>query len=133
MPSAVKIACRPAASATPTPIPAAEASSPISSASSSTLPRTWRRVAPTMRSRPNSFVRWATVIDSELKIVNAPTSTATPAKASRTVRRMSTNSSSESKAKRSSSAAPRISAFGTALASDARRSERFSAPTRMRS
>ena len=88
MPIAVKIACRPAASPTPTPIPAADASRPISSASSSTLARTWRRVAPTIRSRPNSFVRCATVIDSELKIVKAPTSTATPAKASRTVRRM---------------------------------------------
>ena len=49
-------------------------------------------VAPTIRSSPNSFVRCATVIESELKIVNAPTSTATPAKASRIVRRMLTNS-----------------------------------------
>ena len=30
-------------------------------------------LAPTIRSSPNSFVRWATVIESELKIVNAPT------------------------------------------------------------
>ena len=59
-----------------------------SSASSSTPARTWRRVAPTIRSSPNSFVRCATVIESELKIVKAPTSTATPANASRTVRRM---------------------------------------------
>ena len=84
------------------------------SASSSTPRRTWRRLAPTIRSRPNSFVRCATVIESELKIVNEPTTTATPANASRITRRMSTSVSSESKEKRSSSAAVRTSVLGPA-------------------
>ena len=95
-------------------MPTTEASSPISSASNSTAARTCRRVAPTIRSRPNSFVRCATVIESELKIVNEPTSTATPAKASSTVRRIPTSVSSESNVKRSSSAALRTSVFGPA-------------------
>ena len=54
---------------------------PIASASSITERSTCRRDAPTMRSRPNSRERWATVIESVLKIVNAPTSIATPAEA----------------------------------------------------
>ena len=70
-PTAVNRAFRPSARTMPTPMPAADASRPIVSASSSTAPRTWRRDAPTIRSSPNSFVRWATVIESELKIVNA--------------------------------------------------------------
>jgi hypothetical protein len=49
-----------------------------------TVRSTWRREAPASRSSPNSRERWATAIDSELKIVNAPTSSATPPKASRT-------------------------------------------------
>ena len=92
----VNSACRPAASATPTPMPAADAAGRTQRLGS-TPTRTWRRVAPTIRSSPNSFVRCATVIESELKIVNAPTSTATPANASRIVRRMLTSVSSESK------------------------------------
>ena len=45
---------------------------PITSASISTEVRTWRRDAPSVRSIPNSRVRWATVIENVLKIVNAP-------------------------------------------------------------
>ena len=128
-PTAVNRAFRPSASTMPTPMPAADASRPIVSASSSTAPRTWRREAPTIRSSPNSFVRWATVIESELKIVNAPTSTATAANASRIVRRMLTSVSSELNANRSSSAAVRTSVFGPAApAMSARRPA-----TRMRS
>ena len=59
-------------------MPAVLASRPITTASVRTPARTWRRVAPTIRSSPNSLVRWATVIESELKIVKPPTSTATP-------------------------------------------------------
>ena len=41
------------------------------------------REAPSVRSVANSRVRWATVIDSVLKITNAPTSSAMPPKPSR--------------------------------------------------
>ena len=58
---------------------------PIASASSSTEPSTCRRAAPTIRSSANSRVRWATVIESVLKIVNAPTKIATPPKTSSTI------------------------------------------------
>ena len=44
------------------------------------------REAPSVRSVANSRVRWATVIDSVLKITNAPTSSAMPPKPSRTQR-----------------------------------------------
>ena len=37
---------------------------------------TWRREAPSVRSVANSRVRWATVIDSVLKITNEPTNSA---------------------------------------------------------
>ena len=46
---------------------------------------TWRRVAPSERSMANSRIRWATVIEKALKMMNAPTITATPPKASRMV------------------------------------------------
>jgi hypothetical protein len=46
-------------------------------------------------------------IESALKIVNAPTIRATPAKARRIVRRMSTNDFSPARSKRSSAAADR--------------------------
>ena len=44
------------------------------------------REAPSVRSVANSRVRWATVIDSVLKITNAPTSSAMPPKPSSTMR-----------------------------------------------
>ena len=44
------------------------------------------REAPSVRSVANSRVRWATVIDSVLKITNAPTSSAMPPKPSSTWR-----------------------------------------------
>ena len=40
---------------------------------------TWRRVAPAARSRPTSRIRSATVIDSVLKMRNAPANSATAA------------------------------------------------------
>ena len=45
--------------------------------------RTCLREAPSVRSVANSRVRWATVIDSVLKITNAPTNSAMPPKPSR--------------------------------------------------
>ena len=46
---------------------------------------TWRDEAPSVRSIPNSRVRWATVIENVLKIRKAPTKTEMPAKTSRKV------------------------------------------------
>ena len=82
-----------------------DAPSPRASASIITEPSTWRRAAPTMRSIANSRVRWATVIESVLKIVNAPTRTATPPNTSRTVLMMPMNFFSPSSVKRSCAAA----------------------------
>ena len=62
----------------------AEASRPITRPSSRTERMTCLREAPSVRSVANSRVRWATVIDSVLKITNAPTSSAMPPKPSRT-------------------------------------------------
>ncbi len=88
-----KMASRPLATPKPAARPVAEASRPMASASSSTEPRIWRRVAPTIRSRPNSRARWATVIESVLKIVNAPTKIATKPNTSSTVRMIEMNCS----------------------------------------
>ena len=49
--------------------------------------RIWRREAPSVRSMPNSRVRWATVIENVLKIWNAPTNSDTPANTSRAIRK----------------------------------------------
>ena len=57
----------------------------------STERSTCRRDAPSVRSVANSRARWATVIESVLKITNAPTNSAIPAKASRNVRMKLTN------------------------------------------
>ena len=54
--------------------------------------RIWRRLAPSVRSIANSRVRWATVIEKVLKIRNAATNSATPAKISRAVLRKPMNS-----------------------------------------
>ena len=56
---------------------------PITNASISTERRTWRRVAPSVRSVASSRVRWAIVIDRVLAITKLPTNRAIPPKASR--------------------------------------------------
>ncbi len=66
-------------------MPRPEAISPSSSASSRTVASTWREEAPSVRSIPNSRVRWATVIENVLKIKKAPTKTEIPAKTSSVV------------------------------------------------
>ena len=76
-------ALRPFARATPSASPSADASTPITKPSTSTERRTCRRVAPSVRSVANSRVRWATVIESVLKMTNAPTNSATMPNASR--------------------------------------------------
>ena len=79
------MAFRPMATATPAASPITDAMMPTTTASSSTEPSTCRLLAPSARSRPFSRVRCATVIENVLKIMNAPTSSATTAKISRKV------------------------------------------------
>ena len=63
--------------------PIVDASSPITRPSSRTERMTCLREAPSVRSVANSRVRWATVIESVLKITNAPTNRAMAPKPSR--------------------------------------------------
>ena len=83
MPVALNSATRPFASPMPTTSPITEASRPMTRPSATTERMTCLREAPSVRRVANSRVRWATVIDSVLKITNAPTSSAMPPKPSR--------------------------------------------------
>ena len=83
MPTEISSELSPLARASPRNSPAIEASRPITNASSSTEARTWRRVAPSVRSVASSRVRCAIVIESVLAITKLPTNSATPPKASR--------------------------------------------------
>ena len=85
-PTAWKSALMPLAMPMPAAMPSSEATRPRAPASPITLASTWRRVAPSERSMANSRMRCATVIENALKMMNAPTITATPPKASRIVR-----------------------------------------------
>ena len=78
----------PLAIPSPNSSPITDASSPITRPSSTTERMTCLREAPSVRSVANSRVRWATVIDSVLKMTNAPTSSAMPPKPSRNIRIM---------------------------------------------
>ena len=82
-PSAAKISVRPFANPMPTAMPTAEATTPIAAASRRTERSTCRRDAPSVRSVASSRTRCAIVIDSVLKMTNAPTKSAMPPKASR--------------------------------------------------
>ena len=73
----------PTASPRPLKSPTSEAPRPITSASRITDRRTCRRDAPSVRSVANSRIRWATVIESVLKMTKAPTKSAIPANESR--------------------------------------------------
>ena len=81
-PTASKSAFRTLAKPIPARIPSPDARAPIASASLTTTPSTCRRVAPSARSIANSRIRWATVIEKVLKMMNAPTRIAAPASAS---------------------------------------------------
>ena len=59
---------------------------PITSASRITEPRICRREAPIVRSVANSRTRWATVIESVLKMTKAPTKSAMTAEGEQEVR-----------------------------------------------
>ena len=62
----------------PATMPRIEARMPSDRASTKTVASTWREEAPSVRSIPNSRVRWATVIENVLKIRKAPTKTEMP-------------------------------------------------------
>ncbi len=111
------------ASPRPANSPTSDAPRPITRASTSTEPSTWRRKPPTIRSSPSSRVRWATVIESVLKMVNAPTRMATPPKTSRAIRMIEMNCSSPSRVKRSWAWAVVTPASGTAAAIASREAE----------
>ncbi len=83
-PAASKSALMPIASSRPRKMPAIEATAAVRNASSMTLVRICLRLAPSVRSSAISRMRCATVMENMLKIRNAPTSTATPPKASST-------------------------------------------------
>ena len=82
-PSALKSELSPLASPTPAARPTSEAKRPIANASSTTERSTWRREAPSVRSVASSRVRWATVIESVLKMTKPPTKSATMPKPTR--------------------------------------------------
>ncbi len=73
MPKPDKRASSPMAASTPSPSPTRDARMPRMVASNKTERNTWRRLAPTIRSRANSRVRWPTMIEKVLKMVNPPT------------------------------------------------------------
>ena len=85
MPNPLSSASSPTAASTPSPMPTSEETTPTMAASPSTERNTWRRLAPTMRSRASSRVRWPTVIEKVLKMVNAPTNREMKAKTSSAV------------------------------------------------
>ena len=82
-PIALNSASIPFAIPKPMKSPIVEATRPITRPSSRTERSTCLREAPRVRSVANSRVRWATVIDSVLKITNAPTNRAIAPKPSR--------------------------------------------------
>ncbi len=90
-PAALNAACRPQATRMPNSTPMTDAITATSAASSITEPRIWPDVAPCARSRPICRPRCAMVIWNALKMMNAPTNSAIPAKPNRTLRKMSTN------------------------------------------
>ena len=87
IPKLLKIAFRPAAKPIPANTPSTAPSSPMISASRIIPRRIWLRVAPSVRSRPSSRIRCATVIENVLKIRKLPTSSATPPNTSRITRK----------------------------------------------
>ena len=85
IPNPLSSACSPTAARTPSPRPISEATSPTMAASASTDRNTWRRLAPSTRSRASSRVRWPTMIEKVLKMVKPPTNSAMKAKISSAV------------------------------------------------
>ena len=82
-PMAANSAVMPWAMPRPSTSPRTEATMPTTRPSTTTERMTWRREAPSVRRVANSRERWATVIESVLRITNAPTNSAMPPKPSR--------------------------------------------------
>ena len=76
-PNALNSWSSPGASAKPASRPRSAPPKPSIAPSATTDRTTWPRVAPSVRSRPNSRVRCATVIEKVLKMMKAPTNSAT--------------------------------------------------------
>ena len=85
IPNPRRSASSPNAASTPRPRPIAEETSPTMAASASTERNTWRRLAPTHRSRASSRVRCPTMMEKVLKMVNPPTNREMKAKTRRAV------------------------------------------------
>src|ERR1700750_710264 len=75
-------ASSPSAASTPRPRPITDETSPVRAPAPSTKRNTWRRLAPTIRSRASSLVRCPTMIENVLKMVNPPTNSEMNAKTS---------------------------------------------------
>ena len=65
-PNPLSSASSPSPASTPRPRPITEETNPVMAASARTEPNTWRRLAPTIRSRASSRVRWPTMIENVL-------------------------------------------------------------------
>jgi hypothetical protein len=86
-PMAPMSAFSPTARKAPTTTPMRDANRPTIVDSSKTENSTCRRVAPSARNRASSRLRWVTTMLKVLKMMNAPTNSATNPKTSRPVRR----------------------------------------------
>jgi hypothetical protein len=84
-PIALNSALSPSATPMPASSPTADAISPTTTDSPSTDRVIWRRLAPSARISASSLVRCAIRIENVLKMMNAPTNSATPANTSRNV------------------------------------------------
>ncbi len=87
-PKALSSFSSPMAARTPSPRPINDATSPTITASPSTERKTWRRLAPTMRSSASSRVRWPTVMENVFRMVKPPTNSAMKPKTSSAVLKM---------------------------------------------
>ncbi len=84
-PKPFRTASRPTAARTPRPSPTREDTSPTMEASARTERKICRRLAPRMRSRASSRVRWPTMMEKVLKMVKPPTKREMKAKTSSAV------------------------------------------------
>ncbi len=84
-PNPLSSASSPSAARTPSPRPTSEEISPTIPASRSTDRKTCLRLAPTIRSKANSLVRWPTMMEKVFTMVKPPTNRAMKAKTSSAV------------------------------------------------
>ena len=84
-PMAAKSACRPNATAMPTPSPSTAPTSPTPNDSAISERTICPRVAPSARSSASSRLRWATSMENVLRMMKLPTNSAMPAKTRRKI------------------------------------------------